>query len=100
MNKTKRILEQLLEGMPVPPDHVYGAVHRSVWGDPNTGQPLGAVVLWAYGPISAYLAAEGLEQVLYEALPKAAQILVDGGENLTGAARAEARAARSAGQKS
>ncbi|TAJ26509.1 MAG: hypothetical protein EPO64_06320 [Nitrospirae bacterium] len=95
MNKTKHILEQLLAGMPLPPDGVDGAVHRSVWGDPHTGQPLGAVVLWAYGPVSAFLTAEGLETLLYATLPEAAQVLVDCGENLTGAARAEAKAARS-----
>lgn len=94
MNKTKQILEQLIEGLPLPPDGVYGSVQRIVWGDPVTKQPLGVALLWAYGPVSAFLAAEGLAQVRYEALPVAAQVLVDCGEDLTGAARSEANAAK------
>ncbi|MDE3019301.1 MAG: hypothetical protein KGI53_09800 [Nitrospirota bacterium] len=94
MKKTKQIFEQLLDGMPFPPNGVYGAVHRSVWADPVTKQPLGVVLLWAYGPVSAFLAADGVAGTLYDGLPPAAQTLVDDGEDLLGAARSEAQAAK------
>lgn len=89
----EEMLADLVRGLTLPPEGVNAFVNRMVWDDPKTGQPLGALVMWFYGPVSAFLGAEDLRQDMYERLPDAAQVLVDCGENLSSAAMAEVKKA-------
>lgn len=90
--RVERVAE-LLTGLPLPPEGINTPIHRLVWEDPKTGDPLGAIVMWCYGPISAFLGAKDLRQAMYDRLPEAAQILVDWEEDLSSAASNEAQQA-------
>jgi len=52
------------------------------------------------GRVSAFLTADALADARYEALPEAAQELLDYGESLMGAAVTEAQQARRHGSRS
>lgn len=69
MKTAKEILTQLLEDIPLPPDGAHGEAHCCGESDIETGHPMGGLVLWAYGPVSAYVVAQGFAQALYESLP-------------------------------